>query len=189
MKCEKVLTSQPISSDESEIDNDKAVLANLSGEVIGSQFLCEAWQIVSLSRPNIKASHSKWDMYHLIYPPWALNWTIPRFWRCWVWLQVMTVNYAVFLCANFLCRCYYVIIMVYLKMGENIDTGLPGTVNLNGILNKSIHGTSEMLRLLEEHTSISLEPKQIPRRQAKKNLKASLIISAKVSHYKTFMEQ
>ena len=79
--------------------------------------------------------------------------------------------------------------MIYLKMGESMDTGLPGSVNLNGFLNKSIDGTSEMLRLLEEHTSISLEQKQLPRRQAKKNLKASPIILAKVSHYKTFMEQ
>ena len=79
---------------------------------------------------------------------------------------------------------------------ESMDTGLPVSacaLNLSGILNKSIDGTSEMLRLLEEeeHTSTSLEPKQTNQtflEDKQKNLKASLIILAKASHHKTFME-
>ena len=66
-------------------------------------------------------------------------------------------------------------------------------LNLSGILNKSIDGTSEMLRLLEEEeqTSISLQPKQTNQtflEEKQKSLKASLIILAKASHHKTFME-
>ena len=67
-------------------------------------------------------------------------------------------------------------------------------LNLSRILNKSMEGTSKMLRLLEQddHTSTSLtEPKQTNQtflKEKNKKLKASLIILAKASHHKTFME-
>lgn len=68
------------------------------------------------------------------------------------------------------------------------------TLNLSGILNKTIDGTSKMLKLLEEkdQSSTSLtEPKttnQTFLEEKSKKLKASLIILGKASHHKTFME-
>ena len=79
-----------------------------------------------------------------------------------------------------------------------MDTGeLAGSackINLSGILNKTLDGTSEMLRMLEdeEHASTSLSEQnhtnQTFLEEKARKLKASLITLAKASHHKTFME-
>ena len=67
-------------------------------------------------------------------------------------------------------------------------------VNLSGILNKTLEGTSEMLKLLEEeettttnHTTINATNETFLDEKFKK-LKSSLIVLAKASHHRTFME-
>ena len=66
--------------------------------------------------------------------------------------------------------------------------------NLSGILNKTVDGTSEMLKWLENEDCASpglTEPNQTNQtllEEKSKKFKASLIILAKASHYRTFME-
>ena len=68
-----------------------------------------------------------------------------------------------------------------------------GKVNLSGILNKTLEGISEMLKLLEEEetttTNQTINPTDESFFEDKyKKLKASLIVLAKASHHRTFME-
>ena len=68
-----------------------------------------------------------------------------------------------------------------------------GKVNLSGILNKTLEGTSELLKLLEEET-ISTNQTTINQTDESffedkyKKLKSSLIVLVKASHHRTFME-
>ena len=67
-------------------------------------------------------------------------------------------------------------------------------LNLSGILNKTFDGTSDMLKWLENEDHASpgpTEPNQTNQTfldEKSKKLKASLIILAKASHHRTFME-
>ena len=67
-------------------------------------------------------------------------------------------------------------------------------LNLSGILNRTVDGTSEMLKWLENEDHASpgpTEPNQTNQtflEEKSKKLKASLIILAKASHHRTFME-
>ena len=71
-----------------------------------------------------------------------------------------------------------------------------GKINLSGILNKTLEGTSEMLQLLEEDeaTTTITNHNAIPATgqtffdEKFKKVKSSLIILAKASHHRTFME-
>lgn len=70
-----------------------------------------------------------------------------------------------------------------------------GKVNLSGILNKTLEGTSEMLKLLEDEettitnqTTINQTDESFFEDKYKKKLKSSLIVLAKASHHRTFME-
>ena len=67
-------------------------------------------------------------------------------------------------------------------------------LNLSGILNQTMEGTSEMLKLLDEEDHVSTSKTQPNQTnltlldEKAKQLKASLIILAKASHHRTFME-
>ena len=69
-----------------------------------------------------------------------------------------------------------------------------GKINLSGILNKTLEGTSEMLKLLEEEEATTTNHNAIPATgqsyfdEKFKKVKSSLIILAKASHHRTFME-
>ena len=69
-----------------------------------------------------------------------------------------------------------------------------GKINLNGILNKTIEGTSQMLKMLEEEETTTTDltetnqPNDTFFEDKAKKLKSSLIILAKASHHRTFME-
>lgn len=69
-----------------------------------------------------------------------------------------------------------------------------GKINLSGILNKTLEGTSQMLRMLEEEETITTNIAETEHtsesffEEKAKKLKSSLIILAKASHHRTFME-
>ena len=68
-----------------------------------------------------------------------------------------------------------------------------GKINLSGILNKTLEGTSEMLQLLEEDEATTTNHNAIPATgqtfdEKLKKVKSSLIILAKASHHRIFME-
>ena len=69
-----------------------------------------------------------------------------------------------------------------------------GKVNLSGVLNKTLEGTSEMLKLLEDEETTTTNQTTINQTDESffedkyKKLKSSLIVLAKASHHRTFME-
>lgn len=68
-----------------------------------------------------------------------------------------------------------------------------GKANLSGILNKTLKGTSEMLKLLKEEETTTASQTINPTDESffedkYKKLKALLIVLAKASHHRTFME-
>ena len=72
--------------------------------------------------------------------------------------------------------------------------GFSWKVNLSGVLNKTLEGTSEMLKLLEDEETTTTYQTTINQTDESffedkyKKLKSSLIVLAKASHHRTFME-